>query len=198
LLIARATITDRSIRFMIGATITLLLTSWMQIPNLAKGTNAAPWFMAMFFVLATLIATALSKEHRAAFYLALICGIAAAGTTASGVIALPLAAILACFIGLGIWRVATITLVAIVVLIAYFADYVRPEIHGSPLIALTDPVGIARYTLGYVGNVAFYIVFIAITGVDLALALSRVGIPRALAISMIIRLPGQQVSALRR
>lgn len=168
---ARAVIYDRSTRFTIGATITLLVTSWLQIPNLAIGFNSAQAFMVMFLVLTTLIATAMSKNNDPAFYVALICGIAAAGTMANGIVALPLAAVLAYLIGLEIRRVATIIVVASVVILGYFTDYIRPEIHGSPLVALTDPVGIVRYTLGYIGNVAFYIAFVAMSGVDMALAL---------------------------
>lgn len=177
LVIARAIVNERAKLFMIGATITLLLTSWMQIPNLAQGWNAPIEFMVMFFVLATLFTTALSKDNRFAFYIALVCGVAAAGTRANGLIALPLAAILAYLIGLRTSQVATALLVAVIVFVAYFSDYVRPDITGSPLAALSDPVGIAHYTLAYVGNIAFYIVFVAMAGVELAWALISGGPP---------------------
>jgi hypothetical protein len=118
-------------------------------------------------VLATFVATALSKNNELMFYVAIVCGVAAAGTIANGIIVLPLAAILAYLIGLGAGRAVTLILVAGVVLIAYFVDYVRPEAMGSPLAAMADPVGIARYVLAYLGNVAFYIVFVPLVGVEL-------------------------------
>src|SRR5262249_23721319 len=105
-----------------------------------------------------------------AFYMALFCGVAAAGTLANGIIALPLSAILAGLVGLGKYRVGTITLVSGAVLTSYFFGYVRPEIHGSPLAALADPIGIVHYALAYIGNVGFYIVFVAVAGLDLALS----------------------------
>jgi hypothetical protein len=166
--VARALINNSAVRLMIVATVTLLLTSWMQIPNFGIPINAPAWFMLIFFMLATLVATALSKHNQLAFCAALLCGVAAAGTTAAGIIALPLSAVLAACIGFGKSRVVAIILLAGAVLVAYFTDYVRPEISGSPLAASADPFAIIHYVLAYIGNVGFYIVFVALAGLDLA------------------------------
>jgi hypothetical protein len=169
LVVAGALIKDRSMRFLIGAMITLLLSSWMQIPNFGIAFNGIQWFMVTFFVLATFVATARAKDNQLAFYLAAFCGIAAAATLTNGLIALPLAAVLAYLVGLGTVRATALLLLAATVFAAYFTGYVRPEIDGSPLAALADPIGIAQYVLAYLGDVAFYVVFIAFAGVDLTL-----------------------------
>ena len=169
LFVARTLIKDRATRFMTGATVTLLLSSWLQIPNFGIAFNGIQWFMVTFFVLATFVATATAKRRHYAFYMAIFCGLAAAGTLSNGIVALPLAAVLAYLIGLGIVRAAVLLVLGCAVVVAYFTGYVRPEIHGSPLAALYDPIGIVQYSLTYLGNVAFYVVFVALAGADLAL-----------------------------
>jgi len=169
LLAARALIKDRATRLMTCAIVTLLLSSWMQIPNFGIAFNGIQWFMVTFFAFATFVATAVANKNQYAFYVAIFCGLAAAGTLSNGIIALPLAAVLAYLIGLGIVRAGVLLALGGAVLVAYFNGYVRPEVHGSPLAALSDPIGIVQYTLSYLGNVAFYIVFVAMAGADLAL-----------------------------
>jgi hypothetical protein len=167
--IARSLIEDRAVRFWSVSTVTLLSLSWMQIPNFAIGFNGIHWFLVTFLVLATFSATAAATKHGHAFWLALICGVAAAGTLTNGLIALPLAAVLAYLIGLGMRRAAILFVVGIAIAAAYFTDYVRPAIHGSPVEALSDPIGIVEYTLAYLGSIAFYIVFMALASVELAM-----------------------------
>jgi hypothetical protein len=168
LLLARVLIKDRALRFWICATITLLSSSWMQIPNFAVAFDGVHYFAVMFFALGTFVATANAKKDQYAFYFALFAGLAAAGTRLSGLMALPLAAILAFLVGVGMVRSAVLLVLSGLVFIAYFANYIWPETSGTALAALYDPIGIVQYTLTYLGNVAFYIVFVALAGVDLA------------------------------
>ena len=162
-------------RFYIGATLALLAFSWMQLPNLFGGPNA-PQFMAIFFTLATFVATAKSKESPLYFLVAILSGIASAGTMANGLLALPIATALALALDIGRWRVALLAVISAAVWALYFIDFTGLDYQKytgfnqtSMLAAFASPISLLQFFFAYVGNVAFYVAFIGIAGMDVLL-----------------------------
>jgi hypothetical protein len=101
-------------RFYIAATLPLLAFSWVQLPNLFSGTGTATQFLVIFFPLATFFAVAKSKESTLSFFVAILSGVASAGTLANGLVALPIATALALALDIGRWRVALLAVISAV------------------------------------------------------------------------------------
>jgi hypothetical protein len=156
-------------RFYIGSTVALLAFSWIQVPNFTLGGVATvPEFMVMFFPLATFFATAKSKTSLLSFFLAILLGIGSAGTVANGLLALPIATALALALDIGWWRVGLLAVISAVVWAAYFTDF-NLLYESSKFAAFANPIGFLQFYFAYVGNVAFYVAFTGIAGVDVLL-----------------------------
>jgi hypothetical protein len=156
-------------RFYIGATVALLAFSWIQVPNFtAAGIATVPEFMVMFFPLATFFATAKSKKSPLSFFAAILLGIGSAGTGANGLLALPIATALALALDIDRWRVALLAVTSAVVWAAYFIDF-NLLYESSKFAAFANPISFLQFFFAYVGNVAFYVAFTGIAGVDMLL-----------------------------
>jgi hypothetical protein len=135
---------------------------WTQWENLGWGFQSQFYF-AYLLPLAALYflhraAHALSGRSTAFFIAALTCGIAALGSMANGVLALPLMALYAWLTGMSRARIALIIVAAILCISIYFAGYIRPEPAGSVGgTVLADPVGVLRYVARFLGSPLFHL-----------------------------------------
>jgi hypothetical protein len=137
----------------------ILLFSWTQRENFSGGFQSQ-------FILAQLVPlAAFYLLHRSAgpdagvtaFAAACAAGIAALGTMANGVATLPLMTLLALRLRLPRRRTAILAALALLGPAAYFSGYRHPDGHGSLGAALfTDPTGLARYVLLYLGGPFYY------------------------------------------
>jgi MFS family permease len=155
-------------RFYIGATLALLAFSWMQISNFLGGIGTAPEFMVIFFPLATFFALVKSQKSPLSFFAAILLGIGSAGTGANGLLALPIATALALALEMGWWRVALLAVISAAVWAAYFTDF-NFLYESTKFAAFANPIGFLQFFFAYVGNVAFYVAFTGIAGVDVLL-----------------------------
>jgi hypothetical protein len=124
--------------------------------------------MVIFFPLATFFAIAKSKKSPLSFFAAILLGIASAGTVGNGLLALPIATALAFALDIGRWRVALLAVISAAVWAAYFTGF-NFLYESSKFAAFGNPISFLQFFFAYVGNVAFYVAFIGIAGVDVLL-----------------------------
>ena len=149
------------------------LLLWMQHENFLWG------FQIQFFLAQLLPALALFLLYRSSysskidvtFIAACGAGVAALGTMANGVVALPLMALLAIVTRQGGSRIAILVALAIIGPIAYFYGFNAVESHGSLSSALRDnPIRLVRYVFLYLGSPFFYLAGGGTQGLHLATA----------------------------
>lgn len=127
---------------------------WTQKENLTWAFQSQ-FFLAQLLPLAMFyfLATAADKESDGHYVMACLLGVLSAGTMANGVVALPLAFLMSCFLPFSRSKRTGLLLLAIAVPLFYFSGYSQPPGHGSLTKTLmSDPLGVLRYTMAYIGG----------------------------------------------
>jgi hypothetical protein len=143
----------------LGLFITAWLFLWMQQNNLTWG------FQSQFILAQLLPLCALYWLHKSVaddrgrhFLVACGFGLAAVGTMANGILALPLMTLYALVTRQSAVRVGVLVALSVVMLYFYFHDYHAPSGHGSLLQALKEnPSGLLQYVLLYLGSPFYYL-----------------------------------------
>jgi hypothetical protein len=137
----------------LAAFVVICLFFWSQQENLTWG------FQSQFILAQLLPLTALYVLYRSMqggtvlFVLACLLGVLSAGTMANGILALPLMAVYAMLTRQGMRRIGVLLALAVLVILAYFHQYVPPAGHGSLSQALRErPESFVRYVLIYLGG----------------------------------------------
>jgi hypothetical protein len=149
------------LRKIVGLVILILVFSWIQKENFTRGDGClfiqAQLGPLMAFYL--LHKAKVSGEHaRLAFFFACLLGIAAIGTLANGVLALPLLTMLAAILQMGWRRIGILFLLSVSAIFIYFHNYITPSYHSSPLESLLHhPMALLKYMLCYLGGPFYYI-----------------------------------------
>lgn len=105
--------------------------------------------LAMFYFLAV----AAEKQSVGSYAIACALGVLSAGTMANGVVALPLAFLMSCFLPFSRARRVGLLALAVVIPLIHFSGYSQPPGHGSLTKTLMgDPLGVLRYTMIYIGS----------------------------------------------
>lgn len=150
--------------YFLGVFVCAWLFSWVQSENLTWGFQSQ-FFLAQLVTLAAFYSLCKASEYIAGaharrwYVLACCLGLAALGTMANGVLALPLMVVLAVALRLPWSRVVVLFALAAVGCALYFYDYEPVAGHGSLTQALSeDPTGVIAYTLLYLGG-PFYFFF---------------------------------------
>lgn len=147
-------------RLVIAAVICTLTFSWVQNNNLTWGFQSQ-FIAAYLFPLGALYALGLSssggKHNNLLFTLAVLLGLASAGTMANGILALPLMVLIAVLMRMSWGRVSVLAFMTAIELYLYFSGYKSPGMHGSLTDALqSHPLELAQYVLLYLGGPVYY------------------------------------------
>jgi hypothetical protein len=152
---------ERSMQFVIGATICIAAVSWIQFANLISGNGLSigNFFLALLLPLIAFYWLAQAQKQQSFFWLALIAGFASAGTMGNGILVLPLLAMLALYIGLKPGHTATLVIASALTIALYFhSPDDQSSVLGTYLSTLTgNPIGVAQYTLTFLGNPFYYV-----------------------------------------
>lgn len=131
------------------------LCLWVQEENLTWAFQSQFFLaqiipLAAFFMLYKAINAPLKSKE---FLTVCALGVAAAGTMANGVLALPLLTLGACLLGFNKKHIAALAGLTLIVLLAYFKDYHAVQGHGSLTETLLNhPIGVLYYAAVYVGS----------------------------------------------
>jgi hypothetical protein len=156
---------ERSVQFVIGATICIMAVSWIQRNNLAYGSWGAQWFIAMLLPLVAFYWLARAQDQRRFFWLAMVAGFASAWTMGNGILVLPLLATLALCIELKPAHIATLVIASISTIALYFN--LESSVLGRYWSTLTgDPIGAAIFGLAFLGNPFFFVVSYPLAGLQ--------------------------------
>lgn len=163
---------DQFTRNVFALTIFCLSFSWLQSSNFYWAFQnqfflAQTLPLAAFFLLYKSYATKTQALNY--FIFACLLGVAAMGTMANGVVALPLMVILALMLRMRAWQIGILFLLALLTVGFYFHDYVSPPNHSSLFHTLSnDPLGLLEYMFLYLGSpfdVLFNRFIIMLTGI---------------------------------
>lgn len=161
--IARSALSQHppALRYAIFALSLILCFSWAQNENF-NWAFQPQFFAAQFFPLLSLYLLYRSTKRpavsNALFLLAAIVGLGCAGTMANGVLALPLMALYAIPLRLGLGRIVFLFLLSAIELFAYFHNYNPVPGHGSLRQALlSQPLDLLRYVFIYLGSPLYYL-----------------------------------------
>ena len=127
---------------------------WTQRENFTWAFQSQ-FFLAQLLPLVMFYLLAVASASGSARYFALACamGVLAAGSMANGVVALPLAFVLSCFLPFTRSQRIGLLVLAIIVPLIYFWGFVQPVGHGSlSKTLMSDPLGVLRYTMIYIGS----------------------------------------------
>lgn len=152
----------RPYRF-VGLFLVIWLSSWSQENNLTWG------FQSQFILAQLLPLSAFFLLHKAvdqgehghnSFVAACFFGVLSLGSMANGVLALPLMTAYAAITRLGWRRVAILSVLSGLGLLAYFHNYQTPAGYGSLLITTLkeNPFGLVNYVLLYIGGPFFHVI----------------------------------------
>jgi hypothetical protein len=164
----------RHVFFSVSALLIILSFAWTQMPNFWKGWNGDQYFLLPLFSLLAFYCLHRAKNEPVWFSGALLAGIAAAGTLASGLLVLPLMAVMSVAIRLNIPRTALIVLISAATFALYF--YIReflPTDTDYPIASLNaarDPTQIALFALTYLGSPFRYVVSYWLAGIQHAIS----------------------------
>ncbi|RTZ43186.1 hypothetical protein EKL30_09890 [Candidimonas sp. SYP-B2681] len=147
-------------RRLLGLFILASLYAWCQSENLTWGFQSQ-FFLSQLLPLAVFYCIHKSASDSARsfgwYVAACFLGVAAVGTMANGVLALPLACLLALILGLGKRKAAFLALLSIAGITIYFYDFIAASHHGSLRDAiLNEPIRLFRYVLIYIGSPFYY------------------------------------------
>lgn len=137
------------------------LLSWSQQENLNWGFQSQ-FFLAQLIPLTSfyLLYKASDYKNKMSIYWISACffGVLSIGTMANGVLTLPLMVLYALLLKQSRARIATLAILAAVTITLYFYDYTPPPHHGSLVKTLTtDPLGVVKYILLYIGGPFYYL-----------------------------------------
>lgn len=155
----------RASRFGLAGTVLMFVFSWMQQDNFAWGFQSQ-WFAIYLFALLAFYALQLAAEESAAgskrnglrwFVVAIVTGIAAACSMASGLLVWPVLILQAFYLRLRLRAVVALLAIAAAVWLAFFMDWHAPPNTGKPEAGLLEhPVLTVRYALMYLGSPAYF------------------------------------------
>ena len=160
----------RQVVFAVSSLLIALAFAWTQFPNFLKGFVGDQYFLVLLFSNIAFYCLHRAKERLLWFAGALLAGIAAAGTTASGLFVLPVMAVMSIAIGLGLRRTALIVMVSAATFALYFSikkfyptdtDYPIAGLH-----AARNPIQIALFVLAYLGSPFHFVVSYWFAGVQ--------------------------------
>ncbi|MES2817388.1 MAG: hypothetical protein V4812_00175 [Pseudomonadota bacterium] len=136
----------------------VLSFSWVQMENFTWAFQSQFFLSYLVPLLAFgVLALARTRASTGCFILALVLGVASAGTMANGVLALPLLTLLAAVLRMGWPRVLLLALLAAAVITLYFTGYQTPVGHGSLLETLqTQPLELIEFVLLNLGAPLFF------------------------------------------
>lgn len=146
----------------LGSLLVIWLFHWMQLENLTWSFQSQ-FFLAQLLPLAALYsmfrATDAEEAHSTRWYiLGCILGVLSAGTMANGTVALPLLAVYALVTRQTRPRILALAVLAVLIPLLYFTDFVRPEQHGSLTSTLLgEPLAALTYVFLYIGSPFYYL-----------------------------------------
>jgi hypothetical protein len=152
---------QQTLRWVLISMVFILLFAWPQEENLTWGFQSQMIFaqllpLAGFYLLHR--ASGETAHNKAFFIAAAACGVAAIGSMANGVIALPLMVLLAMALRMKWQRIAILGALSAICLAAYFIDYKSPENHISIVGTLAkSPLSMANYFFAYMGGIISYL-----------------------------------------
>lgn len=144
---------------LLGLLMTAWLCSWMQEENLTWAFQSQ-FILAQLLPLAALYALHLSTGHAGQRYFVLACvaGLAAVGSMANGILALPMLLVYAALSRQGWRRCLVLAGLTLVAMAAFFYGYQRPTEHPSSLaVMLQSPGAVLAYVLRYLGSPFYFL-----------------------------------------
>jgi len=148
-------------RNIIGLTILVFLSSWMQMENFIWA------FQSQFFLAQLVPLTSFYLLHKSytstnysktLFAAACFMGIAATGTMANGIMTLPLMVLLAIVLRIGYLRIFILIISAFLFDGFYLVGYVSPSHHGSLINSIIHyPIDFLKYFLLYIGSPIYHL-----------------------------------------
>ncbi len=153
---------NKDIQLVIGFFIVSWLFQWMQSQNFIWGFQSQ-FLLVQLLPLCSLyyLSKSISFDltSRASFLIACLFGVLSVGTMANGLIVLPLMLVYVILYKQSKCRIVTLGVLTLASSYFYLIDYVSPGGHGSLIKTIThDPVGLARYSLTYLGSPFHYLV----------------------------------------
>jgi len=148
----------RALRFALTCLIISLCYAWSQRENFIWAFQSQFFLAQQLPLLAfyLLYLSSAQERHRTLlFALASLTGIACAGTMANGVLALPIMAVLALFLGLGRSRALLLGVLGAFVCGLYFLRFQSPGQQES--LPLSHPLQLLHYLLAYLGGPGFHV-----------------------------------------
>jgi hypothetical protein len=144
-------------RLALAGAICAVMFSWVQAENLTWGFQSQWYAVYLFGTLAFLLLARSREPNHSNIRLcgAIACGFAATCSLASGLLVPPLLVIFGLFLGLRAWKVLPLVLAAAAAWLIYFKGLTpvpTPDGRSSLQTLLHSPLGIARFTLMYLGN----------------------------------------------
>jgi hypothetical protein len=141
----------------------LFLVSWVFL--WIQSENILWAFQSQFFLAQLLpllaffcFAKATVGDGKLLFSLALLLGVASAGTMANGVLVLPLLFVYSVLMRQSMMKSMLCLLFSFVTISLYFHGYIKPVKHSSPFLTLRDhPLGVFQYVLNYLGSPFYYL-----------------------------------------
>ena len=151
---------DRELRWVLFGACVAVLFAWSQEENLTWGFQSQV-FLAQLLPLAAFyfMHRSIAVEARSGRYFAwaVLCGIGAAGSMISGVLALPLMVVYSLWMRMGLVKTLVLTVLAALCVGGYFYGDVRPADQVFLMQLLTAmPLAVGRYVLTSIGGVFFY------------------------------------------
>ncbi|MDO4231454.1 MAG: hypothetical protein Q4D19_04920 [Lautropia sp.] len=145
----------------VGFFLVALVCSWIQHDNLTWGFQSqfflAQWLPLLAFFLLHCAHVSV-RRGLALFIGSALCGVAALGSMANGVITLPLLTVFALLLRMSRSRVLTLAMLSLAGLWLYFHGYTAPGGHGSLGKALREtPWELMEYMLAYIGSPIYYL-----------------------------------------
>jgi hypothetical protein len=164
----------RQALFAVSSLLIMFSFAWTQFPNFWKGFVGDQYFLVLLFSLIAFYCLHRAKQRLRWFMGALCAGVAAAGTTAGGLLVLPVMAVMSIAIRLNARRTWVIVLVSAVSFALYFcirkflpadADYPIAGLRAS-----RNPMQITLFALTYLGSPFYYVVSYWLAGVQHAIS----------------------------
>lgn len=152
---------SKDFQLVVGFFIVGWLFQWMQSQNFIWGFQSQ-FLLVQLLPLCSLYylskSTSFDLTSRTSFLIACLFGILSVGTMANGLIVLPMMLVYAILYRQSKFRIATLGILTLASSYFYLIDYVSPGGHGSLIKTIIhDPVGLARYSLTYLGSPFHYL-----------------------------------------
>ena len=164
----------RQALFAVSSLLIILAFAWTQFPNFWKGFVGDQYFLVLLFSIIAFYCLHRATERLLWFTYALCAGVAAAGTTAGGLLVLPVMAVMSIAIRLNARRTWVIVLISALSFALYFcirkffpadADYPIAGLRAS-----RNPMQITLFALTYLGSPFYYVVSYWLAGIQHAIS----------------------------